>query len=212
MLVPYLGGAFSTAYVNPSPINYGTAAGDNINGGANGTNITAGLHATTADNGLTDSLGGLRIYGLAGNDTLAGTAHSDTLVGGDGTDLLRGGVGCDQLYGGAGSDQFYFKAGDLGTTYASGMVVTAAMWNTHTGGDMIMDFQGAGGFFATNNDIISFKRLRHGRPGRASRLPRHRDRLPHRGGLCGDRSRSEGRRHQPVHRPAGQPCGDDPPD
>lgn len=144
------------AYVVTSPINNGTSGGDTINGGAGPGAITAGLHLTTADNGLTDSLGGLRAYGLGGNDSLAGTAHSDTLVGGDGNDVLRGGVGCDQLYGGAGSDSFVFKTSDLGTTYSSSTTVTAAMWNSHTGGDMIMDFQGVGGYFASNNDILSF--------------------------------------------------------
>ena len=139
------------AYVNPSPINNGTAAGDVINGGAGGAKITAGLHLTTADNGLTDSLGGLRAYGLAGNDSLSGTAHSDTLVGGAGKDLLRGGAGCDQLYGSAGNDAFYFKLGDLGTSHASAQ--TAASWNSHTGGDMIMDFEGAG---RAGGDFIAF--------------------------------------------------------
>ena len=139
------------AYVNPSPINYGTAGNNSINGGANGATNTAGLQLTTADNGFTDSVGGLRAFGLAGNDTLGGTAHSDTLVGGDGNDLLRGGAGCDQLYGGADNDSFYIKFGDLGTSHASAQ--TASAWNSHTGGDMIMDFEGAG---RAGGDFISF--------------------------------------------------------
>ena len=144
------------AYTQTMPITYGTAGNDSISGGGITAATTGVLYSTaTGVDGL-DSTGAVRIYGGAGNDTLYGTVHSDTLVGGAGTDLLRGGAACDQLYGNAGSDQFFFKAGDLGTTYASGTVVTASMWNPATGGDMIMDFQGAGGYFATNNDFVSF--------------------------------------------------------
>ena len=146
-------------YVDTKPITYGTSAGEFINGGGipNGGAASAGVKFSNAPSvGGLDSVGAVRLYGLAGNDTLYGTAHSDTLVGGDGTDLLRGGAACDQLYGNGGSDQFFFKLGDLGTTYASGTAVTAAMWNPATGGDMIMDFQGAGGYFSGNNDFVSF--------------------------------------------------------
>ena len=148
------------AFVETKPITYGTAGNDYISGGgiasANGpVPATSGVkYATGLD--FNGNAGAVRLYGGEGNDTLYGTNMCDTLVGGGGTDLLRGGLGCDQLYGNAGSDQFYFRFGDLGTTYVAGTVVTAAMWNPQTGGDMIMDFQGAGRWFATNNDFISF--------------------------------------------------------
>jgi Ca2+-binding RTX toxin-like protein len=140
------------AYVETKPITYGTAAGETMSGGGIGNNaVSAGVKFSTAPSGLTDSLGGVRFYGMAGNDVLLGTTHSDTLNGGDGNDVIRGGAGCDQLYGGAGNDSFYFKVGDLGTSTTSSL--TASAWTSQAGGDMIMDFQGAG---VAGGDFLSF--------------------------------------------------------
>lgn len=142
------------AYVETRPITYGSAADNFMTGGlVAGGGTSSNVHFSTAASDPTglDFYGAVRMYGLAGNDTMYGTIHSDTLVGGDGNDLLRGGAGCDQLYGGNGNDTFYFTLGDLGTSHASAQ--TASAWDSHTGGDMIMDFEGAG---VAGGDFISF--------------------------------------------------------
>lgn len=104
----------------------------------------ATLNGTAGNDSLIGTASADKIYGLAGNDTLVGGADNDTIVGGAGNDYIKGGAGNDYLYGGAGNDQFVFQKGDLDA------------WTPSGGGDTIMDFQGAGGYSATDNDFIVF--------------------------------------------------------
>jgi Ca2+-binding RTX toxin-like protein len=99
----------------------------------------ATLNGTAGNDRLTGTAGADRIYGVNGNDTLSGGAGNDTISGGDGNDNIRGGTGIDLVYGGAGNDAFTFSLGEIS--------------KTDTGGDTIMDFQGAG---VAGGDFIAF--------------------------------------------------------
>ena len=99
----------------------------------------ATLNGTAGADLLVGTAGADRIYGVNGNDTLSGGAGNDTISGGNGNDNIRGGTGIDLVYGGAGNDAFIFSLGEIS--------------KTDTGGDTIMDFQGAG---AAGGDFIAF--------------------------------------------------------
>ncbi len=87
--------------------------------------------ANNGDDKITGSNFGDRINGGLGNDQI---------IGGLGNDFLNGGNGADRLFGGGGNDTFVFAKGEISNGPDSSL-------------DSIIDFQGAGGFHATQDFI-----------------------------------------------------------
>lgn len=96
----------------------------------------------TSSSGVTVAAGGGddRIVGSNFGDRINGGIGNDQINGGLGNDFIDGGAGSDRLAGGGGSDTFLFKKGEI-STGADGVL------------DSIIDFQGAGGFAATQDFI-----------------------------------------------------------
>ncbi|MEM6713921.1 MAG: calcium-binding protein [Cyanobacteria bacterium P01_D01_bin.6] len=94
-------------------------------------NITDILIGDASDQGLSEGWGKDYIYGGAGNDTIWGGHHQDVLLGGDGHDVITGAGHADTIIGGKGADTFKYGQN---------------AWDTRgSGGDLILDFSGAGG-------------------------------------------------------------------
>jgi Ca2+-binding RTX toxin-like protein len=97
---------------------------------------------------------GVLVAAKGGDDNLSGSRYDDSLNGGTGNDLLHGeagndkltgGQGVDRMQGGLGNDTFIFNAGDIADPQqADGSF------------DHIIDFCGAGGWSAGEQDFISF--------------------------------------------------------
>ena len=109
---------------------YGNTGTDSLLGGRNEDTLGGGRD----DDLVAGNLGHDVVYGNLGNDTLYGGQDNDSLYGGQGTDTLSGDRGDDWLWGdrdndvlsgGAGSDRFVFTV--------------------NSGGDVILDFDPAGG-------------------------------------------------------------------
>lgn len=128
------------------PTINGTAGNDVRNFGTSAGSIT--LNGMAGNDRLTGGTGGDRLDGGIGADMLIAGPGEDRLAGGLGNDVIYGGAGRDILYGGTGNDAFVIRKGDLDT------------WSPATGGDTIMDFQGAGGRYGgdgpVDNDFIAF--------------------------------------------------------
>lgn len=90
----------------------------------NGAGAADKLHGQKGNDVLTGNAGNDYIEGNQGKDKLLGGAGDDTMHGGLDRDTLVGESGNDYLYGGTGNDVFFF--------------------NTNSGHDFVMDFQGAG--------------------------------------------------------------------
>jgi hypothetical protein len=78
------------------------------------------------------------IFDLDNNGTTSGTSGNDKIVAGNSP-------GVDYLYGGAGSDTFVFKASSFSQADAGYGI-----------DKVVHDFQGAGGWSATDNDFLHF--------------------------------------------------------
>jgi Ca2+-binding RTX toxin-like protein len=131
---------------------------------------------TTGPDNISGTPGNDNIDALGGNDNLTGGAGNDRLVGGDGNDQITGGEGNDAINGGAGNDfirgDFEFGgAGVPGNDTLNGgdgsdrlfggggndtFVFMKGQISNGTGLDQIIDFQGAGGHFSTQ-DFIQLK-------------------------------------------------------
>jgi VCBS repeat-containing protein len=142
---------------------FGTTGGDDINGnGANDTIYGGAGNDTLNGNNDNDSIfggsgndvidggGGLdTIYGGSGNDQITGQTDADTIFGGSGDDTINGGGGtaADVLIGGYGADSLTGAGGSDTFKYLS----------TLDAGDVITDFDGAGG--TGNQDYIDLDGL-----------------------------------------------------
>lgn len=130
----------------------------------NGPDIIVGtpgddnIDALNGNDTLIGGAGNDRLVGGGGNDQITGGAGNDKINGGAGDDFIRGdfvfggagvpgndtlngGTGSDRLFGGGGNDTFLFIKGEI---------------SNGNGLDQIIDFQGAGGHFATQ-DFIQLK-------------------------------------------------------
>jgi Ca2+-binding RTX toxin-like protein len=94
------------------PVNdtvLGTAAGEELDGGAGNDTIRGGMGDDSLYGGQGDDLanggrGADNLQGNGGGDVLSGGRGADTLAGGFGADQLRGQLGADQIFGGQGHD------------------------------------------------------------------------------------------------------------
>lgn len=137
------------------PTINGTAGSDVLNLSKNETNLT--INGLLGDDKIIGGSGADRLDGGAGNDTLIGAGGGDTLIGRDGDDRLYGGAGRDVLIGGGGNDYLYGGGGNDTFIFRFS---DGNAWSPSTGGDTIMDFQGAGGRYGSDalvaNDFIAF--------------------------------------------------------
>ena len=97
---------------------------------------------------------GVQVAAREGNDSITGSHFDDSLNGGEGNDLLRGGAGKDFITGGAGIDRAQGGAGNDTFLFAKGDLVDPAKNAGHF--DSIIDFHGAGGSGAGENDFLRF--------------------------------------------------------
>jgi len=74
----------------------------------------------------------------------------DKMAGGAGKDILEGHAAFNQYYGGAGSDTFVISAKFSDQAHQG---VSLAFADQYA---YVADFQGAGGWSATNNDFLAF--------------------------------------------------------
>ncbi len=86
----------------------GTAAADNLTGGAGNDSI----YGQGGNDRIAGDLGADELFGGAGTDTLRGEDGNDSLYGDADNDRLFGGVGNDQLTGGDGADTLDGEAGN----------------------------------------------------------------------------------------------------
>lgn len=92
------------------------------------TSVTR-LHDVMADRGIS----GLMAFVLKGNDTMKGSRAGDTIDAGGGNDVLKGGGGADVLVGGKGGD-----------TLTGGLGSDEFVFDSHSGSDVITDFDARG--------------------------------------------------------------------
>lgn len=100
------------------------------------------------------SASGVTVQALAGDDSVTGSAFNDSINGGTGTDLIRGGAGNDVITGGAGFDRLQGGSGNDTFVINKGDLVNPASFGGNL--DHIIDFRGAGGYAAGENDFIRF--------------------------------------------------------
>jgi len=122
----------SVILTNGPDLYVGNATGQNIQARGGNDVIRAGAGNDT-------------ISGGAGNDAMNGGDGNDAIDGGAGNDKINGGEGSDRMKGGAGNDTFFFHKGEVSNDSAA-----------HGLFDHIIDFQGAGGYFA-EQDFIRFE-------------------------------------------------------
>jgi serralysin len=113
--------------------------------------------------GLTDEADILRYFNYdqgvmaaakGGDDDLSGSRFGDSLNGGAGNDLLHGEAGNDKLTGGQGVDRLQGGLGNDTFIFAAGDIADPQQFDGRL--DHIIDFCGAGGRGAGEQDFISF--------------------------------------------------------
>ncbi len=97
---------------------------------------------------------GVIVQAQGGDDSVTGSAFNDSINGGTGTDLIRGGAGNDTITGGAGFDRLQGGTGNDTFIINRGDLVNPANFGGNL--DHIIDFHGAGGYTAGENDFIRF--------------------------------------------------------
>lgn len=97
---------------------------------------------------------GVMVAGRGGDDDLSGSRFNDSLNGGLGNDVLHGEAGNDKLTGGQGVDRMQGGTGNDTFIFYAGDIADPQQFNGRF--DHIIDFCGAGGWNAGEQDFISF--------------------------------------------------------
>ena len=97
---------------------------------------------------------GVMVAGRSGDDDLSGSRFNDSLNGGLGNDVLHGEAGNDKLTGGQGVDRMQGGTGNDTFIFYAGDIADPQQFNGRF--DHIIDFCGAGGWNAGEQDFISF--------------------------------------------------------